>query len=211
MYSITVVTPNATLPVSVADLHAHLKNNDTTEDALLTLWIQAASDLYTMDTNEVLMTTDYQLWLDGFPNQQRHAYHNSPPQPVIYVPLYPVTAIASVEYLDPTAAWQTLDNTSLDLNHSPARVILPSNLPVLHASQLPAVRVNFTAGYANAASIPSLPVTLVKLIAAHWYEQRNAYTETNLKDIPAGFKAICGYRRLNYIGDWNKGASNERW
>jgi len=192
MYSIQTVTPAASLPVSTADLHAFMRLNDTTEDALLSAWLAAAVDLYQQDTREILISTVFRLNLDSWPGQQ-----------VIYLPVYPVTAVASVEYLDTTAAWQTLGGTSIDMTNSPSRIVLPASLPQLHATQLPTVRVNFTAGYANAAACPALPALLVKLVASHWYGNREAFGENTLNEVPKGFTAIASQRRLNYLSNWN--------
>jgi uncharacterized phiE125 gp8 family phage protein len=215
MNNIQVITPQSGTAVTLADFHNHIKVSDTSEDALYTFWINAATELYTLDTQEVLLTQTLRLNLDNFPGQliyrpsymgQAYYYNqfqNQPANQVIYIPRYPVTAVSSVEYLDTNATWQTLAGTSVDLTNNPARVILPSTLPNLHPSQFPKVRVNFTAGYANAASIPATTNILIKLICAHWYDQRQETTTDDLKDIPFGFKAIVSQRRLNVRTDWN--------
>jgi hypothetical protein len=187
-----------------------MRLNDTTEDAILLAWLTAAVDLYQTDTREILISTGYRLNLDNWPGQQQYNSSTYPQPPnyapacqVIYLPVYPVTAVASVEYLDTTATWQTLSGAAIDLTNSPSRIVLPASLPQIHATQVPAVRVNFTAGYANAAACPALPALLIKLIASHWYGNREAFGETTLNEVPKGFTAIASQRRLNYLTNWN--------
>jgi uncharacterized phiE125 gp8 family phage protein len=205
MYSIQTITAPATLPVSTSDLHNFMRLNDTTEDALLTAWLTAAVDLYQSDSREILISTGYRLNLDNWPGQQSINFpYSISATPMICLPVYPVTAVASVQYLDTTATWQTLSGTTIDLTNSPSRIVLPVSLPQLHPTQLPSVQVNFTAGYANAAAVPALPALLVKLIASHWYGNREAFGETAMNEVPAGFHAIASQRRLNYLSNWNQ-------
>ena len=109
MYSVQTITGPATLSVSTQNLHDHLRLNDTTEDALLTAWLTAAVDLYQQDTREVLTSTAFRLNLDNWPCQYKNAClsNDAAANRVIYVSVYPVTSVASVEYLDTTGTWQT--------------------------------------------------------------------------------------------------------
>lgn len=216
MYSsLPVITPASGQAVSNADLLAQLRNTDASESTLLTAYILAATELYQKHTQEILLTTGFRLNLDNFPGQS-YLFHNltdhasyrlpnyQPANQIIYLPVYPVAVITSVEYLDPTNTWQVLAGTSTDTDSRPSRVILPASLPVLHASIKPNVRVNFTAGYGDNTQVPPLPALLIKLIATHWYEQRAAFGTAEMKEIPLGYSAICAQRSLNLLTDWNK-------
>ena len=193
MQSFETVTPAATPPVSTATLKAHLRLNDSTEDTLLAEWVLAASDLFTRATGYVLISTGFRLNLDAFPSTG-----------TIFIPRRPVSAVASVEYLDNNASWQTLAGTTTDLSSTPARVILPSSLPAVHTTRVPTVRVNFTAGHANAAACPPLALVAVKLLASHWYAHREAFGEAALSDIPQGWRDLCNRFDLGIRGTWNE-------
>ena len=63
--------------------------------------------------------------------------------------------------------------------------------------------MDFTAGYADAASVPPPAATAIKLLASHWWKSRVAYGEVNLSDIPKGWAAICAMYDTGVRGDWN--------
>ena len=175
---ITTVAP-ASYPVTYSEMKTHLRINDDddTEQALIEDWIKAATDLFERETRSVTVTCTMRKLQDGF---------NST---VIELPRYPIASLTSVEYLDTEADWQTLEADGTDLDSIPARVFLPETLPTVHDTLRPTVRVTFTAG-TSAASVPALARTAIKLLVAFWYEQREAYGETDLKETPQGWKAI---------------------
>jgi hypothetical protein len=219
MFSVTTTTPSNFAPVSTSDMHAWLRLNDTSEDGLLSALVDAASDLWTVHTGQVLGNPTLRLNLDHWPT--RYLGYNDQPTPfpwpwsvtpntmyptaAIYLPRKPVTAVTSVEYLDTGGTWQTLDSATwtADTASQPARVILPTSLPSLHLTQRPTVRVTFTAGYADAAHLPNTAVLAVKMLAAHWWGNREAYSEQNLSDLPMGWLALTKRHSLEMSGDWN--------
>lgn len=181
-------TTAPTVPVvATADMKLHLRLNDDAEDALLAEYVQGAADLFTRQSGYALTTTTFRLNLDKFPDNscQQKSGRN-----IIYVPVKPVASLTSVQYLDTDGVWQTLAGTTADLTNCPARIILPATLPVLHASTLPAVRVNFVAGVALAASVPALARIAVKLAAAEWYAMRESFVEVERKPLPQGWDMI---------------------
>lgn len=192
MEYIEVVTPASVLPVSTADMKAHLRLNDATEDALLSDWIEAASHMFQAHTGYVLTETVFKLYLDSWPEGG-----------VIFIPRRPMKVITSTEYLDEAGTWQTLAGTTNDAKSTPARIVLPSTLPTLHATQVPKVRVSFTAGHATASVVPKPALVAVKLLVSHWYGQREAYGEVTLNEVPMGWKAVCDQHKTGIVGAWN--------
>jgi hypothetical protein len=199
-------------------MHTWLRLNDTTEDTLLAGLVSAAESLWTNDTaGHVLCSATFKLYLDHWPLQNYpygygHVTGFGPTTPIISIPRTPVTAISLVEYLDPTATWQILDSStySVDVNSTPARVMLPTSLPTLHPTEAPRVRVTFTAGYADASHVPADAVLGVKLLASHWYLNREAYLSEDLKDLPAGWLALAHKNHTGITADLNKGEHGRR-
>ena len=193
MEAIEIITGPASTSVSTDDLKAHLRLNDDSEDSLLGDWLTAADDLFTRWTGYVLVSQTLRLRLDGWPSDG-----------TVYVPRHPVTGIASVQYLDRDGTWQTVDpsNYSIDLGSVPARVRFGSGytFPSLHPTAVPTVRVQFVAG----GTAPKLAAQAVKLLAAHWYAQREAFGEANLNEVPMGFKAVCHQYTTGVLGCWNE-------
>jgi hypothetical protein len=213
MSSITVITPASFAPVTTVDMLSFLRLNDTSESALIASLIDAATDKWTNDTSgHVLCSQTLRLYLDKFPGQSNCSSSYDPsivystlyPAATIRIPRGPVSSVTTVEYLDTTATWQTLTGWTADTTSTPARIILPSSLPQLHASQVPAVRVTFVVGYANAASIPATALVGIRLAASHWYDQRGAYTEGEMKELPQGWAALTARFALGLSGDINR-------
>jgi hypothetical protein len=224
MFKIETLTPANFSPVSLADFKLWARTNDTADDTLIPALVTAASDKWTADTSgHVLCSATYRLRLDGWPSRYLDQYGDPAPFPypvyqynpdtqlpslTINIPRAPVTAISLVEYLDTSGSWQTLDGYSTDLVSVPARVVLPSNLPTLHPTQRPSVRVTFTAGYADANSIPAGAVVGVKLLANHWYNSGTgfggAYTADEVKELPQGWFALTKQYDTGISGNWNR-------
>jgi uncharacterized phiE125 gp8 family phage protein len=69
------------------------------------------------------------------------------------------------------------DTYELLLDDNPPRIVLPPTelWPITMAYQRGAVEVDFVAGYGEAAgSVPPMLRQAVKILAAHWYEHREA-------------------------------------
>jgi hypothetical protein len=217
-YHVTLSVAPSFTPVDTADLKTWLRLNDTAEDSLLPVLVSAASDKWTVDTNgHVLCASTFKLWLDGWPTIISD-YRGDPtpfpypyfsslntlyPTTAIYIPRAPVTEITTVEYLDPDATWQTLTGWTEDTSGVPARVILPQSLPTLHPQQRPAVRVTFTAGYEE-GSVPAGAAVGVRLLASHWYTNREAADPTDFKEVPMGWFALTKQFDTGISGNWNK-------
>lgn len=215
--SLKPITPPTFQVVDTTNIN-YLRLNDTSESVLISKLIAAASDQFTIDTNgHVLAQQTFMLKLDhwnylsygyGYPAnytyEYSYAYQLQLPAQIIKIPAAPVTNISLVEYLDPTATWQTLTGWTADIDSTPARVILPLTLPQLHPTQLPAVRITFTAGYANVDAVPPLAQVGVYLLSAYWFENRTAYTDSELKPIPNGWASTCARFSLGPNGDINR-------
>jgi uncharacterized phiE125 gp8 family phage protein len=199
MQKLEVLTPPTFPAVATADMVSYLRLYDNYESDLIASFVDAATDLFTQHTGVVLCDQTQRLRLDNWPVQKCSQKPN-----IIYVPRAPVTGITSVGYLDPNNTWQTLSGCIYDLVSTPARVILPTGpLPILHDTAAGSVRVTFECGYANAASIPSAAALAVKLLAAHWYENRSAFTEDPVIELPQGWFALTKRFSLEVGGNWN--------
>jgi uncharacterized phiE125 gp8 family phage protein len=207
MQKIEVLTPPTFPAVATADMVSFLRLYDNYESDLIASFVDAATDLFTQQTGVVLCDQSQRLRLDNWPILKPYSYCGSLLQPkpnVIYIPRAPVTSITSVGYLDPNNTWQTLSGCIYDIVSTPARIILPTGpLPILHDTAAGSVRVTFECGYPDAGSIPSAAALAVKLLAAHWYNTRSAYTDDPLTEVPAGWFALTKRFSLEIGGNWN--------
>lgn len=226
MYGLEVITPPAAAPVPAADLRAWLRTSDTAEDALLTDLLGAAVDLFEHDTGRPVLATTYRQYLSRWPGglytpallqlggyADWTRYRPDPwrwPGAPLVLGRGGVTAVAAVrryladgttEAIDP-AAWHA------DLATPPARVYLDSSPPVVTTAAgvpvSPAGYVEFTAGWPDPASTPTAVKTAVKLLAAHWYTNREAFREGAMAEVPVGWTRVVARYRTGVSGDWGQ-------
>ncbi|WP_370677636.1 hypothetical protein [Pleomorphomonas sp. PLEO] len=115
--------------------------------------------------NLTILPTTYALYLPAFPNG------------VIDLPYPPVRSITSIVYKDSAGTEQTLSSSAYTLRRGSieAEIFKRSDVdwPSTDPDDPRAVKITFAAGYL-AADVPDNLKRLVKLIAAAWYENREA-------------------------------------
>jgi len=165
--ALTLVTPPAADPVSVADIKAHLKIDGSLEDPMLLRYLQAAmAHLEGRDgwLNRAFISQTWDWTLDAFPCG------------ALAVPLPPLRSVTSIEYIDTNGLGQTLSPTaySVDTKSEPGWITpaygttFPSALPVYNS-----VTVRFVAGYGDGPSSVPAPIRLALLgMVGDTYEHR---------------------------------------
>ncbi len=152
--SIKLLTNRADIPepVAVAEAKTHCHITHSKEDAAVGRWIQAAREHVENITRRQLVTAQYRLTLDDFPQTTRQN-----PYREIILPLGCLQSIGSVQYLDTDRAWQTLtvdDDYISDEDGDYARVVPAGSTvwPTTDVQPIGKVRVTFTCGYGDAAA-----------------------------------------------------------
>ena len=158
-------TSPASEPVSLAEAKLHLKieSTDTGEDKLIERLITAARRRAEVSTGRTLVTQTWTLALDSFPGG------------VIEVPRPPLSSVASITYIDPEGATQTLaaDRYRVDAQREPGRLTpawdesWPPTRPVSNA-----VEVEFVAGYGDPGKVPEDMRQALLLIVGRYYAHR---------------------------------------
>lgn len=163
-------------------LKVHLRIDGDAEDALIQGYRAAAVD-HLAQLGISLVPREWQIACPGFPSR-------------IELPIGPVTAIASITYLDTTFAEQVLDGTSYRsaLSLDPVEIMPLSAWPQT-AKAGDAVVIRFTAGF-DVGEAPAL-LQAVRLTVAHWFENReNAVVGTIVQPLPLGVGTlIAPFRR----------------
>ncbi len=158
--------------IADASLGAAVPTTNTTEDPYLISLRQSAREYVESFCRRALLTQTWDYKLDAFP----------PDGCAIELPLSPVSSVTSVSYVDTNGDSQTWSSSlyQTDLPSGPKAVrarIQPaySQYYPVARTQMNAVTVRFVAGYgAAASSVPSSMKSGMKLLIAHWYEQREA-------------------------------------
>jgi uncharacterized phiE125 gp8 family phage protein len=194
MYSIEVLTPPTTEPVSVSELKAQLRLNDDSEDSLLAGYIKTAREFFESYTMRAVHPTMF---------RQHSPFLDRP----IYLMRNQVRAINTFKYWDTNNTLQTISTYNSDVISTPGNVWL-SNYPTTSTTKCPVAYVEYSAGW-DTDKVPSMVSTGIRLLAAHYYEFRNSHQESELKDVPMGFRAVCDQFKTGAIGYW--GFSERLW
>lgn len=187
--ALKVITAPATEPVTLAEAKLHLRVDSSAEDTLITMLIVAAREMAEMKTGRQLMTATLRVTLDQFPSQVwcNDGSGFSLPGNAILLPRSPVTAVTSIKYADSAGVLQTIDaaNYAVDLDSEPVRITPASGsvwpCPI---DQIGAVQINFTAGYASAAAVPSSIKQWILMLVGSGYAQRESFATRGLSVPP---------------------------
>jgi uncharacterized phiE125 gp8 family phage protein len=177
-----VTTGPAIEPIDIDDIaKLDLKVDDTVEDDLIEILIQAARESVENRTNRSLITQTREVRLDWFPSSD-----------TIILPNGPVQSVTSIQYYDDNNDLTTLSNNDywVDINSTIPRIVIKNYWPSSY-SRPNAVIIIYVAGYGTAAT--TVPATLRKamlLILGHLYENRQSVivsgSPTGVVEMPMG-------------------------
>lgn len=175
-----VVTTGPTIrPITREEVKDHLRIDatNTSEDPFIDTIILAATEYFQSRSWRQLMTATYTQYLDEFPATG------------LELDKPPLQSITSIKYDDLNDAEQTLATSvyETDTFSQIGRVQLqegesfPSTFDKLNA-----VRIEYKAGYGDArADVPDLIKSVIKLVVAHFYENRDFVQRMgNVSQIP---------------------------
>lgn len=188
---LTKVTDPTTLPVARADVKDHLRieQDEIDFDADLDELIYAAGKYVEDAIHHTLINTQYTAKWDCFPSE------------MLKIPAWPIVSIDSVQYTDVDGNTQTLSSSlyRTKLVQTPACILpaIDEDWPDTQADAIEAVTVTFTAGHGTAASdVPYQIRSMIKLLVAHWFKNREAVGSSNTK-IKLAFDALRNHMRVN--------------
>lgn len=165
VYKLITAPTEPAITVEEAKAQLHIDTSFTDDDVFLASAIQSAGLLIEKLIQHPLMAQVWELQANTF---------------VQCFELYKVPVAESpaltLKYSDGANAEQTVNaaNYQVDLASEPSRVILNSSfaVPTVY-DRFDAVRLRFTAGYANAAAVPEDLKTWVKILVTEFYEYRD--------------------------------------
>jgi uncharacterized phiE125 gp8 family phage protein len=177
-----VTTSPTQEPVSVSDMKSHLRVDHGHEDGRIADMIQAAREMVEEDAQVALCPQTLTIYLDAFPRWE------------VCLRKCPVNAISSITYVDSDGTTQTLSASeyTFDAASKPARLTpaYGETWPVTRP-QVNAVAITATAGYTSPSSIPAMAKQAIKMLVAHWYENRETVLiGTISKELELSYKAI---------------------
>lgn len=179
---ITVVTPPATEPLSLAEARLFLREDNDEEDALITALIVAARQAAEQELGRYLINQTLEQALDRFPGDYsplapRYAARCDYLDPY-EIRLPPVQSVTSISYVDLTGALQVLaaDQYAVDVRSRPARITPAYATFWPYArEQRNAVIIRFVAGYGEAEAVPECIKHWMKLRIKAAYDHRDVF------------------------------------
>ena len=117
--SLTLLTPPAAEPVTLAEAKAHLKVDTTADDALISSLITGARARAEWHSGRAFVTQSWTLWLDAWPQNG-----------LIEIPLPPLQSVTQVRLHAPDDASSVLDPSAyqVDAASAPARLLRKSGV-----------------------------------------------------------------------------------
>lgn len=158
MHRLTLITAPVAKVLSLDEAKEHLRVDHDDENTLIEALIAAATAWLDGWSGVLGMCLEAQTWemsLDRFPARE------------FCIPLGPVASIDAITYIDSEGSEQTLSLTEYET--AGARIRPVSGWPATSA-KYDAVKVRFTAGNGTPENIKHV----VRLLIAHWYENRES-------------------------------------
>jgi len=187
------ITPPAKLPVELSEMKNHLRVTHDLDDSDIRQLIEAARDWVEKPSQLSLITTEWRLTLDSWP-----AYPMD-------LPRSPLQTLDSIKYYDTTNTLQTLAST---VYYTASRFGLPAIIGLNSGQAWPAtyyrldaIQINFTVGFGDdAADVAPLAKMAIKLLAAHWYENREAIVSGTIsKEIELSVHSLMRSLSMGFV------------
>jgi uncharacterized phiE125 gp8 family phage protein len=169
--------------ITTAEGKANERIDTSSEDTLVDRKLLAAQLICQNYCQRSLITSTWQYYLDDFAK-------------VIRIPLLGVTSVDSIQYYDTDDAIQTLATTeyNTELNGEPVRIIAETSWPSTYDKH-GAVIVTFTAGYADAASVPDDVKEAILLVFGALYQKR----EDSVHQLPTASEYLLAPYAYEYF------------
>lgn len=193
---ISVITPVATEPVSLADAKLHLRltagtfSGDTTEDALITNFITVSREYCENFTGRGLASQTLEAFGDEFPSSN-----------MVELPSPPLQSVTSVKYTDSDGTETTMTPTTdyiVDTSSNIGRIVLPygKSWPLFIPYSVNPIKIRYVAGYTTA---PKAIKQAMLLLIGHWYANREATGEA-MGQIEFAVKALLSQYKVRWFG-----------
>ncbi|MGL4488778.1 MAG: head-tail connector protein [Rhizobiaceae bacterium] len=185
----TRLTAPAVEPVTLAEARAHLRVTSSSEDALISNLIASAREEVEAATGVALITQDWRLYLDAWPECA-----------VVRLPKHPVQSVSAVTVYDAAGAPTSIVPSAVNLDRAsrPARFARPESA-ALPGKAMNGTQIDFRAGFgATGVDVPDGLKRAILLLVAFWFEHRGTGQTSNQEALwPDGFERIINrYRRM---------------
>jgi uncharacterized phiE125 gp8 family phage protein len=159
-------------PITLDELKDHLRVDGTEEDALIMAYGRAARRQCELISRRAFVTQTWELALECWPQW------GYPQRSYIGLPYPPLQSVISISYVDSAGVTSVMPGADyvVDNYREPGRVILGYGKiwPSVTLRPGPSVIVRYVAGHGSPVVVPETYKQAIKLLAAHYYENREA-------------------------------------
>lgn len=184
---LTLLTPAATYPVTLAEAKAQLRVTHTDQDTMIGALIGVACKTVSEMSGRALSEEEWQYslpWVRGD----------------VKLPVTPLIEVTAIEYYDEDDVIQALDLADFYVfQDEDTATIRPKDGVAWPVAQIrdDAFRFTFTAGY---ATLPENLRHAVLLLVDHLYHNTSPVTEGNVAEMPYAVEALVGLSRRGWFG-----------
>jgi len=160
-----------------------MRVDGTDEDTLIGSLAAAARAYVEMATSRQCITATWVLKLKNFPAGD------------IVLPIFPLQSIASIKYYDSNDTQQTWSSALYDVDTAlePGRIrpVSGEDYPSDVRGYTDDIEITFVSGDGDAASdVPDGVLAAIKILAANWFENREANTPIGLTPVPMSLESL---------------------
>jgi len=185
--SVVVKTAPEEEPITLDEAKIHLKVDCTDTDDYITALIIAARKHCERYQRRSYITQTLELRLDYFP------------QFIVELPRPPAISVTAITYTDSAGDTQTLSSTkyTVDVNSYVARVVPAYNESWPTTRQvIDSVKVEYIAGYGDAADVPETIKQAMYLLMGVWYENMTPLSDVPVTEIPFAVTALLDMEKV---------------
>lgn len=175
---LSILEAAAGLPVSLSEAKAQCRVDGSEEDLLITRLIGMATEQAEARTGRVFFTQKMRLSLDSFPPDS------------LEVPCPPLASVEAVSYINASGVRVVLsvDDYQVVTDEMIGRLLPGWGKAWPSCRCVPgSVRIDFTAGYGDAAAAPESVRSWILLSVGTLYKNREAIAAGQIFELPSGF------------------------
>ena len=183
-----LTTASTSDPVTLDEAKLFARIDDDTDDALVTALISAATKEVESQTGRALMPQTWTAWLD-----------NMPASNVLHLCKGRIASVSSITAYDDDGS-EVLDTGSYLVDTDNARIgLIDSSTWPSGTRTFKTFAAEYVAGYADADAVPEWAKTVIKMLVASWYENRETTTQDSQNSVPMGAKMIMQTNKVSRL------------